>query len=80
MERANFLKSPEVALNHFDVLELVARNIDPRICLGVDMGHVTPVVGVQWALAGVKYETVSACAIDGGREAVDLGLCRRMPG
>ena len=40
-----------VAMDHFDVLELVAGVLDSRVRLGVDVRHVAPVVGVQRSLA-----------------------------
>ena len=68
-----------VAMDHLDVLELVAGVFDSRVCLRVDMRHVAPVVGVQWSLTRVEDEAIRASAIDGRRETVDLGLCWCVP-
>lgn len=53
-----------VALNYFDILELVAGVLDPRITLGVDVRHVAKVVSIKWALAGVVDKAIRAGAID----------------
>ena len=55
-----------VAMNHLDVLELIAGILDSRVRLRVDMRHVAPVVGVQRRLARVEDEAIGASAIDGG--------------
>lgn len=54
-----------VAVNHLDVLELVAGVIHSRVGLSVDVRHAAPIISVRGALARVEDEAIDSSAVNG---------------